>query len=440
MNAKLKKGMALATMALALGTSYSQLKISGEIRPRMEYRHGYKQLATTNMDNAIFVDQRTRLNLDYKKNRTHFKIVFQDVRTWGSQSQLVGNEAKSVSLHEAWGETTLKNNNFSLKFGRQELVYDDHRILGSVGWAQQARSHDALLLKYGKDKFKLHIGIAYNQDKGQLNTTSYTIPKSYKSMQYLWTNYKINDAMKFSVLAMGVGQQVNFTDEDGKDAFQDNYTLTAGTRYSYKKDKISANVNLYYQLGSTSTWPANDVSAYDLGFDFGYQTTESFKVTLGYEMLSGNSQTDTSASYAKTQHAFTPFFGTNHKFNGYMDYFYVGNHIGNVGLNDMYLRFDYKHSKFTTGLTAHAFMANADVLDQKELINSGNIRAMNPYLGAEIDVFAGFKLAPGTTCKVGYSQMLGTSTMEAIKGGDMNEMNNWGYIMLIMKPTLFQGK
>lgn len=428
--------MALVTLTFVMSVSYAQLKITGEVRPRMEYRHGFKSLADSAMQHAIFVDQRTRLNFDYKKDRIEFRVSLQDVRVWGSQSQLVGNEDFGASIHEAWGLAKL-NDNWGLKFGRQELVYDDHRILGNVGWAQQARSHDAILLQYKNDKLKLDFGGAYNQDKAQLNTTSYTVSKSYKAMQYAWGNYKLNDAFNFSVLAMGVGQQVNYIDINGSPDFQDNYTLTAGTRLVFKKDKYGANLNAYYQMGSTATWPAMDVSAYNLGLELFYKIKDPYKITLGFEMLSGNSQTDTTASYNDVQHAFNPYFGTNHKFNGYMDYFYVGNHIGNVGLNDIYLRFDYTHKKFTAGFTGHAFMANADVLDVEELVTNGNIRAMDPYMGAEIDVFGGFNLAPGAKLQLGYSQMIGTETMEAVKGGDMNEISNWGWVMITLKPTLF---
>lgn len=439
MRAIIKKGVAFATMTLALGTTYSQLKISGEIRPRMEYRHGFKTLADSAMSDATFIDQRTRINFEYKKEATQFKVSLQDVRVWGSQKQLVGNEDFGMSVHEAWGLTSL-NDNWGLKFGRQELVYDDQRILGSVGWAQQARSHDALLLKYGKGKLKFDIGVAYNQDKGQMNTTSYTVAKSYKTMEYIWANYKANDDLKISFLAMGVGQQANFVNTLGLDDHQDNYTLTTGTRVVYKKDKIGASFSGYYQMGSTNSWPAMSVAAYNLDVDFSYQLTDAFKLGVGYEMLSGNSQTDTNSSYLDVQHAFNPYFGTNHKFNGHMDYFYVGNHVGNVGLNDIYLKLNYKHDKFSAGVTAHAFLANADVLDFPETIASGSITSMAPMLGTEIDLYGAFKLAPGTTCKLGYSQMFGTSTMEAIKGGDMNEMSNWGYVMIIMKPTLFESK
>jgi hypothetical protein len=60
-------------------------------------------------------------------------------------------------------------------------------------------------------------------------------------------------------------------------------------------------------------------------------------LAAGYEYLSGNSYNKTDKVYA-----FEPFYGTNHKFNGFMDYFYVGNHINSVGLHDAWLKYGYK--------------------------------------------------------------------------------------------------
>ncbi len=37
----------------------------------------------------------------------------------------------------------------------------------------------------------------------------------------------------------------------------------------------------------------------------------------------------------RNEFAFTPLYGTNHKFNGWMDYFYVGNHGSSIGLQDI---------------------------------------------------------------------------------------------------------
>ncbi len=432
----INKGIAVTLMTLALGTAYSQIKISAEIRPRMEYRHGFKSLATTDMDNAIFIDQRSRLNFDYKQNRIQTKIVLQDVRTWGSQSQLVNNEDFGASIHEAWGLVKL-NDNWGFKFGRQELVYDDHRILGNVGWAQQARSHDAAIMQYRKNKLKIDFGGAYNQNKPQLNTTNYTVAKSYKTMQYVWGNYKTDVGITASALLLGVGQQVNFINQQGNNDFQDNYTLTAGTFIKYKKEKFGAFLSAYYQMGSSSTWPAVDVAAHDLSAGVSYQINDPFKVSAGFEILSGNDEVNGNT----TQNAFNPYFGTNHKFNGVMDYFYVGNHIGSVGLNDIWLRVDYKHKKFTVGAAGHMFMANGSVLNDDKLASDGVAEAMNSNLGTEIDVFGGFKLVPGAMCKFGYSQMFGTDSMVALRGGgDINEISNWGYVMIILKPTLFEQK
>ena len=434
-----KKWVAIVILTMTVSNAFAQFKISGEVRPRAEYRHGYKTLSEPNSQNAMFIDQRTRLSFDYKKNRIALKVTLQDVRTWGSQKQMVGNEDFGSSIHEAWGLVKLTDS-VSLKFGRQELSYDDQRILGSVGWVQQARSHDAFLIKWKNGKFKMDVGGAYNQDSPKLNTTNYTVGGSYKALQYLWVNYKPSENINASALAMSVGQQVNYVNASGVNRYQDNYTLTAGTRFVYKKDRLGLAFNGYYQMGSSKTWPAIDVSAYNLCLDFSYRIINPLKVTLGFEMLSGNSQTDTTEKYNIVHHAFNPYFGTNHKFNGYMDYFYVGNHNGNVGLNDFYLRFDYKHDKFIAGLTTHAFIANADVLNHQEVIQTGTIEAMNSYLGTEIDMFGSFKLAPGATCKLGYSHLLGTATMEALKGGNPNEVSNWAYLMVTLKPTLFKQK
>ena len=175
---KTRKKLLVGGAMLAFSTvSYGQFTMSGEIRPRMEYRHGYKTLADSNQNHASFTDQRSRLNFNYKDEGYQVKVVLQDVRVWGSQPQLIGNygqlnpSGSFTGIHEAWGQAFL-NENWSLKAGRQEMIYDDHRIFGSVGWAQQARSHDAVMIKYQKEGMKLDIAGAFNQDKAGLAGTS----------------------------------------------------------------------------------------------------------------------------------------------------------------------------------------------------------------------------------------------------------------------------
>ena len=123
-----------------------------------------------------------------------------------------------------------------------------------------------------------------------------------------------------------------------------------------------------------------------------------------------------------------------------MDYFYVGNHGGSVGLQDLFLKLKLTPEKFMLGVDAHFFSAAADVLDVDKFTNTGEYTAMSSGLGTEIDVYGGFKLAKGVAFKAGYSQMMGSATMEAIKGGSSDESSNWGWAMIIVKPSFIGGK
>lgn len=420
----------------------AQITISGEFRPRTEYRHGFGSLADTAQRSAFFTQQRSRLNFEYKAGKIESKFTLQDIRVWGSQPQLNATDGLT-SVHEAWANLLLSQR-LSLKFGRQEIALDDHRIFGNVGWAQQARSHDAAILGMADSTMNFQFAAAYNQNGVQSATTSYTVPKSYKSMQYLYFSKKVG-ALKTSWLLLNLGQQVNVLDGAGNTiSYHDNYSQTIGTHTAYKGEKVGLVFNGYYQMGKTAQTSARDISALLLGLEFNYKISKTFTTTLGYEYQSGNSQTDKSASYASTEHAFNPFFGTNHKFNGFMDYFYVGNHIGNVGLQDVYLKLNFKLEKVSFGVDGHYFMAAADVLDAKELAVNNNIRRMSHSLGTEIDAYIGFNLVKGAKLKAGYSQLFATSSLAAVKGitnylGDPTVFgqNNWAYVMVTVKPSFF---
>ncbi len=419
----MKNSTRLLLMTLLMGISLNmmaQFTVSGEFRPRTEYRHGYKALAGADQDAAFFTDQRTRLNFDFKSKGYRVYVSMQDVRVWGAQKQLVVNDGATTTLHQAFAEIFL-NDNFTVKAGRQEIIYDDHRIFGSVGWAQQARSHDAAIFKYKKDALKVDVGLAFNQNGAGLKGTTYTVPKSYKTFQYLWL-HKDMEKFNFSVLALNNGQQV----KSSTGAFIDgvHYTQTLGTRLGYKAGKLAAFLSFYYQGGQMADSIGTKLNANLLGLDVAYKATDNLTLVAGFEQQSGNSQVEASDE----RNAFTPYYGTNHKFNGFMDYFYVGNHVQSVGLQDAYVKFKYKKGKFNTGLDVHYFLAAADVSD-------GKGGAMAPGLGTEFDAYLGTKLADGVAFKLGYSQMLGTETMQALKGGSIDESSNWAYMMVVIKPS-----
>lgn len=416
-----------AVLIAAVHCSYAQMTLTGEIRPRTEYRHGYKSLIDTSQSGVAFTEQRSRLVFGYSSEKYKVGVTLQDVRVWGSQSQLNKTDGLS-SVHEAWGEYFFTKK-FSAQLGRQEIVYDDERIWGGVNWTQQGRSHDVALLKFADSTFTAHAGFAYNQNAEANIGTSYTVTSNYKEMHFLWLNKKFNN-LNASLLFLNNGIQSPVSINSTR------FSQTVGPYLEYKKDKIFASVRGYYQTGVDAS--KKDMQAYFAGADVSYALIEKLTLGIGGEILSGQSQTDTTKAYNDINRSFNPLYGTGHKFNGYMDYFYVGNHLNSVGLNDFYFKAKYKTEKWWTALDIHQFMAAADVLDKKELGLSGNYKAMNSALGTEIDFTAGYNLTKGVSLQIGYSQMFATETMQALKGGNKDETNNWMYMMLTFKPQFLK--
>lgn len=408
-----KSKIIIALLIFATTTIFAQLKIDAELRPRTEYRHGFKTLFPDNTNPALFVSQRTRLNTTYKTERLNFYVSFQDVRVWGDVPQLNNADNSGLSVHQAWGEIFL-DSNFSVKLGRQEVIYDDSRIFGNVDWAQQARSHDMAMLKYQKDDFKFDIGLAFNQSKENLTGTNLTTPNTYKAMQYAWLHKDWNDfSGSFLFLNNGIQSPNGLT-----------YSQTVGTHLTAKKDKFNITANLYYQFGNDAL--DRELSAYLLGLEAMFKVSEKTKVGLGVELQSGNDYN----TPADENNAFTPFYGTNHKFNGFMDYFYVGNHINSVGLLDLYAKANFKlNSK--SGLTAfvHNFSAAADIND-----------TVSNQLGTEVDLVYGYKFTKDIGFKAGYSHLFPSEGMEVLKGNSDGNTNNWAWVMVTIKPTLFSSK
>ena len=85
-------------------------------------------------------------------------------------------------VHEAWADLMLANktdssikfklfDQMSVKIGRQELNYDDARLIGNLDWLQQASRHDMVLLKTVHKGWQVDIGHAFNQNSDAFGVT-----------------------------------------------------------------------------------------------------------------------------------------------------------------------------------------------------------------------------------------------------------------------------
>lgn len=415
---KLKKPLNVLLFVLLCAQTKAQLTLDAELRPRFEYRHGFKTLFPNNEDPAAFVSQRTRLNTNYDVDKLSFYLSLQDVRVWGDVALLNSSDKNGIGIHQAWGKIQL-DPNFSLKVGRQEIIYDDQRIFGNVDWAQQARSHDALLINYYDPKYAINLGFAFNQDGEHLTGTTLTTPETYKSIQYLWSHREWN---KFSASLLFLNNGLQFIDDINSNNNETRYSQTLGTHLNYKTKNLKLNSNLYYQFGKDIA--NNDLSAYLLSLEGSYKITSKTNLGLGAELISGN---DNGSPSNQKNRAFSPLYGTNHKFNGLMDYFYVGNHANNVGLLDIYANAKIVlNGKSDLNAAVHKFTATADIGPYS-----------NKQLGTELDIVYRYRIQKEIDISAGYSHLFASQGMEILKGNADGNINNWGWIMLTLNPILF---
>lgn len=411
------------TMALIGYGAAAQVSVSAEVRPRTEFRNGFKTLTDDTRDPSFFTEQRSRLYLDYADSAFKFRVAFQDIRIWGETPQIFKEEYGKTFISEAWGQYYFTRS-FSVKVGRQIISYDNQRFIGGLEWAQQGRRHDALLLMHEQNKAKLHLGFAYNQDDDLPEQAFlqgdgagyYSVGGNYKTFQYAYFNTALNEG-SLSLLAFNAGYQNPDTTVSFKQTF--------GVVASKKLGGIKLAGDFYYQTGELSK---NKVNAMLAGINATIQTPVT-PLTFGVEYVSGKDADDTSTDIT----AFSPDFGTNHAHNGYMDYFYVGPANGSVGVTDIYLKTSFPLGGGALKANIHEFMTGSTQFDTEG-------QELTKTMGTEVDLVFVKKLKGGVVWNLGYSQMLATDTMEALRGGDKGALQCWAWTMITFKPTLFTSK
>lgn len=387
-----------------------------QLRPRFEYRNGFKSLLLEEQDAASFVSQRSRITLSYKSERLFAKLSLQNVNVWGDVATMRLEESNEITFFEVYGQYQPSKDLF-FRLGRQVLSYDNQRILGEVNWAQQGQSHDAALMSWlPETNQRLDIAVAYNAPAETLIDVPYTI-NSYKNLQFAWYHIAL-EKVGFSFLAMNTGYEFGEL-EDRKVS----YIQTFGAFHKFSSGNFSGNVAAYGQTGEKME---RNLSAWYAGLNINYSLADVWKIGAGGEYFSG---TDMNSS-SDDLHSFTPLFGTNHGFNGLMDYFFVGNHQNSVGLLDLYAKLGYSDSKFELAVTPHIFASTAEVVDS-------NNQVQDDYLGTEIDLTGSYKVQKDLSFAFGYSQMFGTRSLEILKGGNSKITQNWAWLMVNFSPQLF---
>jgi hypothetical protein len=475
----LKKAALIIGLAGAGVVSFAQQRLIGTVRTRSEYRDGVGNLAASgpNVDPAMFTSQRTNLLYGYKWTKLDFQVQVRDVRVWGQDASTINNaDGNKLFLHEAWGEFTiatasdtncwLKVDNLSLKIGRQEIAYDDVRLLGNLDWLQQGRRHDAAVLKFMHKGYQLDLGAAFNQNNDgfatrgifynpQNSTTNAVAYKGgyavvnptsingagpgtnaagqmYKTMEYLYGSRKFGQT-KFSVLALN--------DNFAKYRDSANYRIYTGDRYNNGRWTMGANFTT--QVGNASGFgkiaiagggfvqrgnnkAGQNLEAYMANLSASYQKG-NFQVGPAIDYLSGNNSNDVN----NTDQKFDPLYGTPHKWWGYMDYYYVGTGGPKGGLINTQLRAKYTANRYFITVDLHNF-------------KSDNPIAKGEYtkdLGNEIDIIFNYNVNKFVNLELGYSKYFGateaTAITKGLSGTTTKREADWAYAMFTIRPDFF---
>ena len=450
--------LGIALTALSHSQAKAQFTLTGQLRPRTELRDGQGTLQKKGDDAALFTSQRARLNAGYSGYRFKVFLALQDVRVWGQDQSSINRTTTDANdgfmLHEAWGEiflndTVSKIKNLSLKIGRQEIAYDDQKVIGGLDWLQQARRHDAVVLKFANRGWIADIGAAFNQNAEKAVGTLYNgIPPTgtypagtngigtmYKSFQYAYVGKKFffgdlsflffkDDFNKYTTVAavktpvQGVWSRT-----------------TTGLFYNVNPTrKINLTGSYYYQGGRNKD--GRVLSANLASITSTVQVSRKLFVGPGIDYLSGTDGTKAVTADSRSN-LFDPLYGTPHKFWGGMDYFYVASGFGNQGLLNYFLKAKYNAKDNLI------FFAELHGFESANKVSNGAGGTQTPYLGTELDLKMSYNFTKLINIEAGYSYMKATNTMASAQVKNVTNANlspQWAYVSLNIKPDFLAKK
>ncbi|MCB0278971.1 MAG: alginate export family protein [Calditrichaeota bacterium] len=335
------------------------------------------------IDNT-FSELRSRLSMTYRADKSISAFIqLQDSRVFGQEASTLSNSL-NLDLHQAFFEIDhLFDTDFNLKIGRMEVNHANQRIIGAVGWHNVGRSLDGAVFSYASESVLIDLF-------------------SHKIIETPFDNDSLNIALN------GLRAKLKLDKDLNAELYY--YSLntrrintnlqTLGAYIIGEADKFYYDAQFAYQFGPIAT--GIDFDALYLYGRLGYHLTEDHKLSVAYELLSGDDGAD--PTKVKT---FSPFFGTNHKFNGFMDKFFVGVHkIANInGLNDLIVSFTTLKS---LNFDFHFFSNNQDAFRGAQKLSSS--------IGNEIDVTYQYSYSENLSVLPGASYFIFASDYQNSSG------------------------
>lgn len=385
-----------------------EAKIDAEIRSRAEYRDGFRLPLAEEVDAAYVNNLRTKLNLTYKGNDIRAKLSLLDTRTYGSTA--VANTGNKLGILEAWGEYAFTPK-LSLALGRQGLEYDDKRLFSYNNWSNTPGAHDLLLLKYIGNGLTVHVGSAYNNTGDSVQFFApYTL--AYKTLNFIWAS-KTFGKISASVLWVNDGFEGGNV---GKVSHFYRNTAGGNIWLSDKKSPTTFTLSGYYQFGKDNK--NKELNAYLLSAKAQQRLSPRWALQIGGDLISG-SERDIASGKNNT---FNKLYGSNHSFNGSIEYWTT---LPAQGLVDLYGGATVKFSRFSVNLTYHNFSTRKEFAEGK-----------GKGAGSEADLTIDYAVNSRLALQGGWSAYFTTDGTETLKKqtGLNTRFPQWAYVQLTFKP------
>jgi hypothetical protein len=399
--------------------SHGQFSIDAHLRPRFEIRDGYQHMIPDSVGPAFIFSQRTRLSFSFENKYLKVRITPQDVRVWGDEqvvtSTAVLGDAASLDLFEGYLQLRLGRWGW-LSVGRQQIYYDNERLLATNNWNQHGLAYDAVIARMKFGRWNVHAGGSWNTIGEQSFSNGYPSNR-FKSLDYLWLNREFGEHVKISLLHIATAQ----THTDTTNLLY--WRQSTGLYGNFTWKGLKAWCDFYYQYGQNPQ--GITVSAFLFDVNAGY-TVKFFTPGIGVSYLSGNKETGPGIS---RDHLFNPLYGTRHNFFGFIDYFRnfpVDTKQG--GLADYFVFLNFAICKgLTLSNTSHYF----------QLAQTNQLTPTDRNLGFENDLVMKYSFLSWGALETGYCLFLPTESLKTIQGVQDPRFPQFFYVMLTITPTLF---
>lgn len=376
---RLALALTLALLTASTPAVAQEVKVvpSGEYLVRFRHTEG---LDFTEGNVKNFARHRARLGLRFSYGTELSAFVqMQDVRIWGEETDTLGDfSANGLDLHQGYIEAELAEK-VRLRVGRQEIGYLNQRLIGAVGFVEQARSFDGVRLMAMALDDRLALDAFYARVRDELPSES-LVPDDV----FAWAARY--DAGAFQPALIGVLDLNSATD---RVRYTQGLVIQLDAPFGLK-----ASVEGYVQAGSATI--AESTISY-----FAWMTATRLRFTLVdsdlapfleafVETLSGD---DDPADGDET--TFDTLFATNHRFYGEADIFLnIPANTGKRGLLDVGATLGMKLGKSANvSLAFHHFQVM-------------NARGGPSTFGQELDLLFGWKVNPHFTLDLNYSLIL----------------------------------